>query len=233
MNLIRLCEPIFQYICFLKRNSKEKEILFKKAVNDINLILEEVNEKMINHSTLSRQFKRIRLSLLFFIDSIICESGILFSKEWDENRLAYREDELTGDSKFFHKLEEVLCEYTLDADECLKFYYICLGLGYKGAYSDRPDKLEDFMQRIKYRIGSFITDNGIVEIIKNKNERPDTRSLVATVFFSRRNALLLFTIFFTIWLTVNSYLYYKSVGHLSNSLHALNSHLDCKIKEGI
>jgi type IV/VI secretion system ImpK/VasF family protein len=233
MNLIKLCDPIFQYICFLERNSDNEEILFNKAVEDIASILESLNEAMTNNSTLSRQFKRVRLSLLFFIDSTICESGISFSAEWDKNRLAYREDELTGDRKFFNELEEVLHEYTLDADECLKIYYICLGLGYKGAYFDRPDKLEEFMQRIKHRIGSFISNTEIVEILKNESSGSDTRNLVSTTYFTRRNALLFLIILFTLWFAVNSFLYYKSVGHLSHNLRILNSHLDNRIKEGI
>ena len=112
MKLIELTDSIFQYICFLKRNECcEEEISFIKARQDITNMLDRINTTLLKETHLWRQYKRVKLSLLFFVDSMICELKPSFYKEWDKNRLAYEKKELTGDMIFFREIESLLNEY--------------------------------------------------------------------------------------------------------------------------
>jgi type VI protein secretion system component VasF len=221
MTLIELCDEAFQYICFLKRNKNSKvKISFEKARNDIFDILNSMDSKLIVDSNLWRQYKRIKVSLLFFIDSIIYSSKISFAEEWNKDRLAYQQGVLTGDKKFFIELENMLSEYTTDADECLKFFYICLGLGFRGAYSDRPDILEKFMGRIKHRIYDFISNKGDSDITENYREI-DCRYLLSTRWFTLQKLTMYFIFLLAAWLTFNTILYFGCVGRLSKDLDTL------------
>ena len=225
MDLINLCDPIFQYVCFLRRHAcnDTANITFEKSKKDLLRLLDEINDNLRKGSRLWCQYTRIHLSLLFFVDSMICTSKISFSEEWDKNRLAYTKRELTGDTKFFSELELFLDEYTLDADECLKFYYVCLGLGFRGELVKRPDKLEDYMHRIKHRISDVIIAEENVTFLTEEIKKTDKRCLISPILFTWQKSVIFVAVLFFLWLLANTTFFYKSTGKLYKNLGILNS----------
>ena len=57
---------------------------------------------------LKAQWQKIELPLIFFVDSMISESGLSLAASWNRNRLAYEGKEFAGDEKFFDLLDETL-----------------------------------------------------------------------------------------------------------------------------
>jgi type IV/VI secretion system ImpK/VasF family protein len=233
MSLIKLCNPIFQYICFLKRDADNMaEVSYEEAKNTILSKLNNIQNNLKRETRLWRQYTSVKLSLLFFIDSIICESELTFSNEWDKNRLAYQEGELTGDMKFFESLELLLAEYTKDSDECLKLYYIFLGLGFSGAYSGSPEILEEFMDKIKKRL-NYIAENKKTECVSsNALKNIDDRYLIRNNYFTGKNLTVFAILLFLIWFVFNTILFYNTAGNLQDNLEKVNSTLQLNNTKG-
>src|SRR5262245_44956105 len=120
MTLLELTEPLFQYICRLNRVARksgagpsggETALLTKgggglpRGVSldyavvrgDIKGLLEDMQQKSAKDFRLNSQREKIELPLLFFVDSLISESGLRFAAQWNQDRLAYSRNELAGD----------------------------------------------------------------------------------------------------------------------------------------
>ena len=96
------------------------------------------------------------MPLIFFIDNIIFESQLSFSKDWP--RLAYKRNEMAGDEKFFVLLDEELRERstTPSLAERLAVYYTCLGLGFTGWHAGEPDVLRRYMRQLEPRVRAMV-----------------------------------------------------------------------------
>ena len=134
--LPELCEQLFQYICMVNRVARTPsgEALDFTALRDtVQLAFTRMKERAKDDLRLSGQLKKMELPLVFFVDSMIAESALPLAPQWHKNRLAYEQDELAGDEKFFDLLDETLAEVGPEADERLMVYYTCLGLGFTAA----------------------------------------------------------------------------------------------------
>ena len=78
------------------------------------------------------------MPIIFFVDSIIAESKLSCAGQWHQDRLAYEQNELAGDEKFFDLLDETLNDPSPEATERLVIYYVCLGIGFTGWYATQP-----------------------------------------------------------------------------------------------
>ena len=59
--------------------------------------------------------KKMKLPLKFFVDSLISESSLPFAAQWNQDRLAYKDNELAGDERFFELLEDDKKDPTKDS----------------------------------------------------------------------------------------------------------------------
>src|SRR3954469_7592382 len=85
------------------------------ARSEIKAIFEDMAAKAAAEVPLSQQYRKVELPLMFFVDSMISESKLSFASEWNQNRLAFERQELTGDDKFFDLLEEAQKDPSDDA----------------------------------------------------------------------------------------------------------------------
>lgn len=153
VNLLDLCEPLFQAICRLNRmGRKGSSTDFSIARSEVESILEKMSSTAKRDPALSEQYRQVELPLIFFVDSMISESTLPFAQEWNRRRIAYTRNELTGDEKFFDLLEETLKDTRGGVDERLAIFYTCLGLGFTGWYTGQPEYLRKKMLEIAPRV---------------------------------------------------------------------------------
>jgi type IV/VI secretion system ImpK/VasF family protein len=148
------------------------------ARSEIKAVFEDMAAKAAAEVRLSQQYRKIELPLIFFVDSMISESKLSFASEWNQNRLAFERQELTGDDKFFDLLEETQNEPSDDASERLAVFYICIGLGFTGCYFNQPELLRKTMLSIAPRIRHLVENDQNAKICPEAYEAVDTRDLV-------------------------------------------------------
>ena len=178
MNLVTLCEPLFQYICLINRMGR------KGAGSDyssVRLAVKDVFDQMAAKAgrevALSSQYSKVELPLLFFVDSMLAEGPWPWAAEWNRNRLAYERDELAGDEKFFDLLEQTQAETGEGADERLTIFYTCIGLGFSGWYVGQPEYLRRKMNDLLPRVRSFIDADEAGLITPDTYQHTDTSNL--------------------------------------------------------
>jgi type VI protein secretion system component VasF len=200
MTLLELTEPLFQYICRLNRvarkatgpgSSGDTAIFTKTAAAmprganleygvvraEIKAIFDEMQQKSARDYRLGAQMQKMELPLLFFVDSLISESGLNFAAKWNQNRLAYERNELAGDEKFFDLLDEDLKDNSEESSERLAVFYLCLGLGFSGIYFKQPEYLRKTMFSIAPRIKRWIDADEAARMCPDTYENVDSRDL--------------------------------------------------------
>lgn len=170
MRLIDLCDPIFELVCRVNRIGRRKgELTYADLRSDVVGVFLNTVALAKEEGELENKFKLVQKPLIYFVDSMIAESGIGCAAEWDANRLAhYKKEEegseITGQEKDFRDyLESVFGENgdyggdqaffehsdkaLVDGDiDVIMVFYCCLGLGFEGFYSVMPrgkEKLRD------------------------------------------------------------------------------------------
>jgi type VI secretion system protein ImpK len=113
LSLVDLCEPLFQYVCMLNRiarNPGGENVEFAALRKLIGEMIEGTEKSAEGDSRLSAQFAKVKMPIIFFIDSMLAESRLSLAPQWHKNRMAYEMNELAGDEKFFDLLDETMKE---------------------------------------------------------------------------------------------------------------------------
>ena len=228
LNLVELCEPLFQYVCMLNRiarNPGGENMAFEPLRKLIVEMIEQLEKQAEADFRLKTQFPKIKLPLIFFVDSMIAESKLKLAPQWHKNRLAYDYNELAGDEKFFDLLDETLKETGPEADERLAIFYTCLGLGFTGWYAGQPEYLRKKMLDVVRRVPRALidTEHG-ARICPEAYDHLDTRNLVEPPGLQMATMAILFAGFFFIVMVVNFYLFRTASTGLSDSLRVILSH---------
>jgi type IV/VI secretion system ImpK/VasF family protein len=178
MNLITLCDPVFQYICLVNRMARKGAGMDYSAVrNAVKELFEQMSTKAGRDIGLASQYTKVELPLLFFVDSMLAEGPWPWAAEWNRNRLAYERDELAGDEKFFDLLEQTLAETGEGADERLAIFYTCIGLGFSGWYVGQPEYLRRKMNDLLPRVRAYIDADEAAIITPDTYKHTDTSNL--------------------------------------------------------
>lgn len=222
MNLLELCEPLFQYICRLNRaGRKGGQFEFLTARNEIKALLDQVTSRAATDARLKAQAKAVELPLIFFVDSMIAESPLPFAAEWNKKRLAYERNELAGDEKFFDLLEENLRDPSDESSERLAIYYTCLGLGFTGWYLGQPEYLRKKMLEMSTRIRRLIESDPTVRICPEAYDSTDTRDLIEPPTRSIGAIAIAFVVLMLTTIVANYYLFHKASEELTDSLRVV------------
>ena len=174
MKLVSLCEPLFQYVCRLNRSAaKGCTLPLERVRSDIQRLFEEMRQEASSRPDLTAQYEKIKLPLVFFVDSLIRESDLSFRMDWIP--MACDFNELAGDEKFFELLEIELADASDGAAERLAVYYVCLGLGFTGLHTGEPDVIRRLTSRISGRISRFMDADVRARICPQAYEHTDSR----------------------------------------------------------
>ncbi len=179
MTLQDVCEPLFQYLCRLNRGARKGGSFDFTAVRrEINDIFSSMKSHAAENHELGKQYEKVEMPLAFFVDSVIAENSWSISKAWNKERLAYDYNELAGDEKFFDLLDETMQDTSEAATERLIIYYTCIGLGFQGWYTGKPEYLRKKMKEMSSRIRNFIKTESSIKICPKAYENIDSRNLI-------------------------------------------------------
>jgi type VI protein secretion system component VasF len=178
MNLLELCEPLFQYVCRLNRAGRKGGHFEYSVVRaEIKALFEDLETRSRTDFLLKQKYEKDRLPLLFFADSMIAESKLPFAGKWGRNRLAYDENELAGDEKFFNELDATMLDNAEDVSERLAVFYVCLGLGFTGFYHGQPEYLRKKMLELAPRVRHYMELDPLARICPENYQNVDARDL--------------------------------------------------------
>jgi len=122
MNLLELCDPLFQYICRFNRSARKGAILDLGSVRaDIKAMLADLRARANTTPGIAGQFDKIELVLLFFVDFSVKYSGLRNVSDWSE--LAVNAVNSRARSGFFELLDETLADRSEAAAERLLIFY--------------------------------------------------------------------------------------------------------------
>lgn len=175
--LTEICWPIFQFVTHFVRQLKHG------ATPDPTQVRFEALQALRDAEDLSRDdpitdrawSDRVKAMMIYFIDYKMLNSQWEGRDFWFGNQLetapdGLNEPEALGGEKFFQSCDDVQREYEVaerrerkDRDELagvLNLYYICLRLGFKGGYHDRPMELADYTRRLFSRLPAQATTRG-------------------------------------------------------------------------
>ncbi len=180
MDLPELCEPLFTRVCLLNRMGRKGggNASYDALRADVEALFKRLGETANADPLLRTQWERLEVPLVFFVDSMIAESGLRAAAAWHQHRLAYDRKELAGDEKFFDLLDETLADPAPEAVERLRVLRTCLGLGFTGWYAGQTDYLRGKMAEIDARLGKSPAQTGPERICPEAYEHVDTRELM-------------------------------------------------------
>jgi len=235
MTLLDACEPLFQRICSLNRSSGTKGVPLDlpSLRAEVTALIAALRNNLIAEPALAGQWQKLEMPILFFVDSMISESGLPTAGEWNKNRLAYEFKELAGDQKFFDFLDKDLADPDPDATARLGFYFTCIGLGFTGFYSKSPEQLRPRMVEMLRRVDPAVRADSHMKISPEAYENVDTRDLIEPPPLPTKVLVGFFASLCVVFLVVNFHLYQDAtielrkdlVNILLHTLDQINSHI--------
>lgn len=222
MKPLELYEDLFQYVCRLNRAAKTPaHPEYVRVRSEIKDLLAMVERNAAADVRLLNQVRQLELSMIFFVDNVICTGHLKFAAQWAENRLAKERNELAGDERFFDFLDQDLKDTSEEAVERLAVYYACLGLGFMGMYQGQPDQIRRYLEQIFPRIRQWVDNDPRTKISEEAYKSTDTRVLTEPP----SNKIILVSVIFAFLslcvLIVYYALYAKAVGQLSDSVEKI------------
>src|SRR5580704_12792949 len=225
MNPLELCEPIFTKVCVLNRLGRNQGGLlqYEQLRLEIEQLLARTQQSAEADPVLRVQWQKLELPMIFFVDSMISESGLAVASTWNRSRLAYDRKELAGDEKFFDLLDETLNDASDEASQRLLVFYTCIGLGFTGWYAGQSEYLRGKMLDISQRIRSAMETDKTVRICPETYLNVDTRDLVQPPASKLGGIAIVFAGLCLIVVTVEAYLFHAASLSLTDSLTAIGS----------
>lgn len=177
MTLLELCEPLFQYVCRLRRSARMGcTVEMDQVRNDVMRIFDEMKTNAYTSAELTTQYEKVELPLVFFVDFMIKESDLTFAAGWYE--LGREKNELAGDEKFFDLLDVDLADRSDAATQRLVIFYTCIGLGFTGVYTGQPESIQRLMSKISARVSGMMDAGEKSYICPEAYENVDNRDFV-------------------------------------------------------
>lgn len=219
MQLLQLCDPLFQYVCRLNRIAAHGcEVTQKKVDGDIRKMLNKMKTQASVDSGLAEQFGKVLPPLVFFVDYMIRKSQLSFNHQW--RNLAYTMfKEMAGDERFFCLLDEELARNDEAAAERVAIYYTCFGLGFKGLYLRQPDQIKQYMTRAWSRISDLLDSTDEAYLCPETYKYTDKRPMDKSVNSKLMAIAIVFVTLFLSWLAGSFWLF-------SNACHESNAMLE-------
>jgi type IV/VI secretion system ImpK/VasF family protein len=186
---------------------------------DIKQILGEMRSKAGADPSLSQNYEKVELPLIYFVDQMIEESSLPFAREWADARLQTEiKGKTGGDEDFFDLLDETLKDQTEAGTERLSVYYTCLGLGFTGFYAGQPEYLRRKMSEMSARLRPMMDSDRAGRIVPEAYENVDTSDLVQPPGRSLVGIGLVLVVVAAAVVGVNAYLYHMYSKDLAAAL---------------
>src|ERR1700736_646873 len=225
MTILEVCEPLFKKVCLLNRLGRKGGGAsdYDKLRLEIEEMFKEMERVAGNEPLLKAQWQKLEFPLIFFVDSMISESGLAVAATWNRSRLAYDQKELAGDEKFFDLLDETLNDPSDEASLRLPVFYTCLGLGFIGWYAGQPEYLRGKMLDISQRLRTAMETDKTARICPEAYLNVDTRDLVQAPASRLGGIAIVFAGLCLVVITVEAYLFHAASLSLTDSVTAISS----------
>jgi type VI secretion system protein ImpK len=147
-----LVGPVFQHVVDLQDRLHDGESPPLEAERDqILAILGDAERQAgTSSSQLAHDFELARRALVYWIDEVLINSGWDHAPEWKQHILEWDiyQERLRAD-RFYEVAHDA---ETLAGTDPLETFFLCVALGFRGRYADRPRELEGWAERVYNRI---------------------------------------------------------------------------------
>ncbi len=177
LRLTEACWPILEFVINFSRQAKAGAIpppeqLRYEAISALRDSEDRAREDPITERAWADRVKAI---MVYLVDYKLVTTQWEGNTWWYQNRFETDPEvlghvESLGGDKFFEDCDELQREYETaerrdrrDKDELaeqLGLYFICLRLGFKGRYHDRPQELADYTRRLYSRLPAYAATRG-------------------------------------------------------------------------
>ncbi|HSI36523.1 MAG: DotU family type IV/VI secretion system protein [Phycisphaerae bacterium] len=214
MQLTELCEPVFQYACLLNRSARKGKGHAPEQVRaDVQGILARLRVQAQSDAKLGALYARAEPVLVYFLDATVRQSNLPYAGQWPG--LAQEAD---GDEKFFDLLDDALRDPSRDAQELLKVFYTCLGLGFAGWYAGQPEVLRKRMLDIAAKVRSVTESVHASRIVPEAYEHVNTSNLADPPGVSLVGIGVVLVGLLAVLFAANVYLYRSSSAKLNDAI---------------
>jgi type IV/VI secretion system ImpK/VasF family protein len=234
---VDLCEPLFQYICQLNRQSQIETVAskppsFQEVRRRVQELLNQIRDQAKGDARLARQYAMVVRqndhALIFFVDAMMASSSLPFARQWDAERMAHKINNVAGEQRFYEMLDELLDRESQEDDvedirEVLAFFYVCLCLGFTGQFEGQPEEIKERIDRLFPKVSHRLHQNPRKPIFELAY-KVDTTKLTVTP--AGRLAFLLVILLFLVLSTFVIYYawYGKAVEELQAALQEILKH---------
>jgi len=172
-------QEYFSYVALLLRWLRQGGKPEAETVrNELKKHIQRIERSSHGDPLLKAVYQHVRLPIIFFADHVIAEADGPLAAYWREHRLAYDENELAGDEKFFDIADALIKDPSPEATEALAIIYRCLGLGFTGWYANQADYIHELMESIARRLN--LESEGQSRLSAEAYLSLDTRNLIET-----------------------------------------------------
>lgn len=175
--LTEVCWPVFEFVTNFVRQLKYGTSPPPEQVRYEALsALRDAEDLARNDVVTERAWEdRVKAMMVFFIDYKMLNTDWEGRDYWFDGRFETDPEvldrvESLGGEEFFEECDKIQKEYELaerrdrrDKDELaeqLGLYFICLRLGFKGRYHDRPQEVADYTRRLFMRLPAYTSTRG-------------------------------------------------------------------------
>ena len=174
LRLTEACWPVFEFVTNFGRQVKHGTVPPPDQVRYEALSALRDAEDLARNDAISERswHERIKAVMVYLLDYKMLNTEWEGRNYWFDNLfecdpMILDRPEALGGEEFFQTCDDLQREYELaerrerrDKDELaeqLSLYFICLRLGFKGKYHDRPQELADYTRRLFTRLPAYAT----------------------------------------------------------------------------
>ena len=170
--LTAACWPVFEFLTNFVRQVKHGTVREAEQVRyeALSALRDAEDSARDDPATEKLWHERVKAMMVYLLDYKMINTEWEGSNYWYDN--AFETDahildhaQALGGDEFFRDCDEMQREYDLaerrerrDRDELaevLSLYFVCLRLGFKGGYHDRPQELADYTRRLYTRLPAY------------------------------------------------------------------------------
>ena len=177
LRLTETCWPVFEFLINFARQVRGGSPPPPDQVRYEALTALRDAEDLAHSDALAERLwqDRVKPMMVYLIDYRMLNTEWGGRDFWFDNRFETDVDVLgsvdsLGGEKFFTNCDDIQKEYELaerrdrpdkhELAELLNLYFICLRMGFKGQYHDRPQELADYTRRLFTRLPAYATTRG-------------------------------------------------------------------------
>ncbi len=177
VRLTEVCWPVFDFLINFARQIKYNAAPPPDQVRFEALSAVRDAEDLARRDPISERLweDRVKAMMVYLIDykMLNCEwegRDFWFDGRFETDPDVLNNIEALGGEKFFEDCDEIQREYELaerrdrrdkhELAEQLALYFICLRLGFKGQFHDRPQELADYTRRLFTRLPAYSSTRG-------------------------------------------------------------------------